>query len=50
MRIEIRPVVKEMSFIDISLFSSGGHFVQRSKMICAKFLEVIMRNISVKLY
>ena len=26
------PVVKEISFKDISIFSSGGHFVQKQKL------------------
>ena len=40
------PVIKgEMSFIDISLFSSGDHFVQRTRAICAILVEGIMRNI-----
>ena len=38
------------TFEDISIFSSGGHFVQRSRTVCAILVEGIMRNISVKLY
>ena len=49
-RIEFGPVVKEVLFIDISLFSSGSHFVQQSKLTCAMLVEAITRNISMKLY
>ena len=45
------PVVKVMTFKDISILSifiSGGHFVQQSRMICAILVEGIMWNISVK--
>ena len=38
-----------MPFKDISLFSSGGHFVQRGKTFCEIGVEGIVRNISVKL-
>ena len=34
-----------MSFINISIFSSGGHFVQRSGAFCAILVEGITRNI-----
>ena len=37
------PVAKEISFKDISIFSSGGHVVQL-------MVEGIMSNISVKLF
>ena len=40
---EFGPVVQEMLFKDIS-----GHFVQRSKTICAVLVEDIMRNNSAK--
>ena len=39
-----------MLFIDISIFSSGGHFVQQRKTFCAISVEGIIRNISVKLF
>ena len=41
------PVVREMLFKDISIFSSGGHFVRRSRRVFAILLEIILRNISV---
>ena len=50
MRNEFGQVVKEKSFIVISLVSSGAQFVQWSIIICAMLEEVIMKNISVKLY
>ena len=34
----------------ISIFSSGGHFVQHSRTVCAIFVEVIMRNSSVNYF
>ena len=42
------PVVNEMSFKDISIYSSDGHFVQWSKTVCAIMVEGIMRNISME--
>ena len=39
-----------MSFKDISVLSSGGHFVYLSRNVCAILVEDIMRNISVKLF
>ena len=41
------PVVREMLFKDISIFSSGGHFVRQSRRVFAILLEIILRNISV---
>ena len=35
----------QMLFIDFSIFSSGIHFVQWSRPICATFIEGIMGNI-----
>ena len=32
------------------IFSSGGHFIQQSRTVCAILIEGIMRNISVKLF
>ena len=40
----------EKSFKDISIFNSGGNFVQQSESSCAMFVEGIMCNISVKLF
>ena len=45
-----RSVVKEVLLEDIFIFSLGGHFVQRSKMVGAILVENIMMNISVKLF
>ena len=39
-----------MLFIGFSIFSSGGHFVQRSRAILAILVESHPRNISVKLF
>ena len=39
-----------MSFKGFSIFSSGGHFVQRSGSILAILIEGHPRNISVKLF
>ena len=39
-----------MSFKGFSIFSSGGHFVQRSATILAIFVEGHPKNISVKLF
>ena len=39
-----------MSFKGFSIFSSGVHFVQPSRMILAILVEVHLRNISVKLF
>ena len=36
-----------MLFKDISIFSSGGHFVQQSQTVCVILVEGIMWNISV---
>ena len=40
---------KKMTFKGFSIFSSGGHFVQRSRTILAILVEGHLRNISVKL-
>ena len=40
----------EMPFKFISIFSSGGHFVQQSGTVCKILVEGIMRNISVELF
>ena len=48
---EFRPVVREkMLFKDISNFSSGSHFVQLGRAVCAILVELNIRIISVKLY
>ena len=39
------PVAEEISFIDISIFSSGGHVVPEGELNI-----LIMRDISVKLF
>ena len=40
-----------LSFKDICILSSGGHFVQKSKQtVCAILVEGIMMTIAVKLY
>ena len=44
------PVVKEMSLKGISIFTSGGHFIQQSRMICAILVEGIIRTISAKFF
>ena len=42
-------VVKEgTSFNGISIFSFGGHFVQRNRKFCVILVKGIMRHISVK--
>ena len=41
---KFEPVVWEMLFKDIFIWSSGGPFVQPSGTICAILVEVIMRN------
>ena len=41
---------RRMSFKGFSIFSSGGHFVQRSGTIIAILVEGHPRNISVKLF
>ena len=41
---ECGPVVKEMPFKDISIFSSGG---MQSRMVSAILVDGIMKNISV---
>ena len=38
-----------MTFKDISIFSSGGHFVQRSRTVGKSLVEDIMTSISVKI-
>ena len=43
-------LVVKMSFNDISIFSSGGHFVQPSLTVWAILGECILRNISVILF
>ena len=45
----IWPLAYEMSFKSLSVFSSGGHFVQQSGTILAILVEGHSRNISVKL-
>ena len=48
--IEFGPVLKEeVSFKDISISSSDGHFVLWSRTVCASLVEGIT-NISVKFY
>ena len=47
---EIILILDQMLFKDISIFSSGGHFVQQRGTICAILVEVNTRNISVKLF
>ena len=50
-KFEIRLLVYEdMLFKGFSIFSSGGHFVQRNKTISAILVEGHPRNISVKLF
>ena len=45
------PVVQEeVSFKDILIWSSGGSFVQLSRIICANLVDGIKRNNSVKLF
>ena len=39
-----------MSFKDISIFSSGGHFVHRSETILASLVAGHSKNIFVKLF
>ena len=39
-----------MLFNDISIFSSGGHFIQRGRAVLEILVEQIMKDISVKLY
>ena len=39
-----------MLFKDISIFSSGGHFVQQKRSVCAILVEGMMRSICVKLF
>ena len=39
-----------MLFKGFSIFSSGGHFVQRSRAILALLVKGHERNISVKLF
>ena len=47
--IKFGPVPKEeISFKDISTFSSGRHFVLQSGNVCAIFVKGIVRNIHVK--
>ena len=38
----------DMLFIDIILFCSGSHFVQRSRTICAIIIDHIIRTNPVK--
>ena len=40
----------KLLFKDISNFGFGGHFVQRSGMLCAILVEATIRNIAVKLF
>ena len=44
---EIIFILDQMLFKDISIFSSGGHFIQQRGTICAILVEVNMRTISV---
>ena len=48
----ILNLIKEMTFNDISIISSGNHFVQQNGTVCAIaiMVEGIIRNISVKLF
>ena len=39
-----------MSLKDLSIFSSGGHFVQSSETILVYLVEGYLRNIYVKLF
>ena len=41
------PVVKEVLLEDIFIFSSGGHFVQQSRMVGAIVVENIIMNIEI---
>ena len=43
-------LVVQMSFKEKNIYSSGGHSVRRSRIICAILVEGIMRNISVKVF
>ena len=43
------PVVKKILFKDIAISSYGGHFVKRSRTVCAVLVEGIMWNISMKM-
>ena len=38
------PVVQEISFKDICIFSSGGNFVQRSRTVQAILVEDFIRS------
>ena len=48
------PVTKNLDFGQwfkyISIFSSGGNFVQQIITVCATLIERIMRNIHAKLF
>ena len=43
-------VKEEKSFKGFSIFSSGGHLVQRSRTVCAILVDSHLRNICVKLF
>ena len=43
-------VKEEKSFKGFSIFSSGGHFVQRSRTVSAILVDSHLRNIPVKLF
>ena len=42
--------LEEMSFYDFSIFSSGGHFVQRSRTILAIFDKLHQGIVRMKLF
>ena len=44
------PVKGRKSLLRYFYFSSGGHFVLRSRTVCAIWIVGILRNISVKYY
>ena len=41
---------EKKSFKGFSIFSSGGHFVQRSGTVCAILVDSHLRNLPVKLF
>ena len=43
-------VKEKKSFVGFSIFSSGGHLVQRSGTFCAILADSHLRNIPVKLF
>ena len=46
---KFEPVVQEMLFINVSIFSSGGHFTQWGRTFYEILVEGIMGNIQAKL-